>query len=290
MKTDLLIELTKLNPEIKSLDQQPIIDSNGETVGWNCYFMNQSQYAVAGGTSSNLETAKRIAVAEAFERALFQNTFKDPATVKLLRLDESPSTSGFAAGFDENATAFRSKCEAIERWAWSKWIDYHYFMPQIKYSRKLTKLTEHLLSHFDFILFFQKDLSIQERFSDSLSFSVLLGFKNHGVFAGSRVTGKQDEIWEHPAIEAYRNLKNFEISDRNIFDQNNMIAQRAIYFGSKADEALSQVEKANIMSWEVPEINLHQKVETHIPSVYLYRSMCKNFLHWHLGDKTRFVY
>lgn len=287
---DLLQNLLALNSNIKSIDQQPICDSEGRIVGWNCYFMNQQDQAIAGGTASHIDLAKRIAVAECYERALFKRLISNPDACIELLLNESPSTSGFAAGFERKGAGFRSICEAVERWAWSKWIDEGYVMPKVTASM-LSPLSIFLQSFFESTAFFQVPLKVGVPFPiQELTFSVFLGFKGDGVFAGSRVTGKSDDCWQHAIIESYRNLKNFGISDRKKIDSENLIGRRAYYFGSHANEALMQISRANKDLWPVATLRLHKEIPTGLDGVYLYRSMCNDFQHWHLGDEKRFVY
>lgn len=288
-KMDLLKNLLNLNPEIKSIDQQPICDLVGRVIGWNCYFMNHKGQAIAGGTASNVELAKRIAVAECYERALFNKFIQDTEVSEKLLLNESPSTSGFAAGFDKNSTAFRSICEAVERWAWSKWIDEGFFIPQIQ-QPQVTELSKGLASNFTSTSFLHLPIKVERPFFQNLTISIFLGFKGEGVFAGSRATSTNDNPWEHAIIEAYRNLKNFDLGDRSQVSQDDIIGQRALYFGDRAGEALSQIKRASKKDWPVASMKIHREVPTGVDSLYLFRSMCNDFKHWHLGDEKRFVY
>lgn len=292
MKPDLLHSLLRLNPEVISLDTQPIINYSGKTVGWNCYFVDKNGAAIAGGTASDVSIAKQIAVAECFERSLFHNLFDSEDQMIKLMLDEAPSTSGFAAGFDRKSTAYRSLCEAIERWAWSMWIDEHFFLDKIILSETLSPLASHIASHFDSVLFYQKsiDCNFELEFPRSVVFSVFLGCKGNGIFAGSRVSTTQDDRWEHAAIESYRNLKNYEQSAKHFSEYENIIAQRARFFGDNYGVAKLQIDSAFIVNWPTPIVKLHEEVVTGIKDLFLYRSLCSNYKHWHLGDYKRFVY
>ena len=285
-----LLSLQKINTDIKSLDIQPIINSDSKIVGWNCYFMNHLNQAIAGGTSSNKDIAVRIAVAECYERSLFNQININTAQHSELLLNESPSTSGFAAGFEKESTAFRSLCEGIERWAWSKWIDEGFYIEK-KVINNLNELSIHMISEFSKCNYYQTPIKISHPFSNTdLVFSVFLGFKKNGVFAGSRVTNKLDNPWEHAIIESYRNLKNFELSNRNQIDNNNLIGQRAYYFGSHSSEALLQIMNAKKIEWPAAKLRIHKEIQTNIDSIYLFRSICFDFKYWHLGDEKRFVY
>lgn len=217
---------------------------------------------------------------------LFKGLLKLNPDIK--SMDQQPICD--AAGFEKKGAGVRSICEAVERWAWSKWIDEGYFMPVVL-KPELTKLAEFLHSLFTSTTFFQVYLQVGVPFPiRELKFTVFLGFKGKGVFAGSRVTGEFDDSWEHAIIESYRNLKNFEMNDRNKIDSENLIGRRAYYFGTHADEAMKQVNCANKEDWPIATLKLHKEISTGFDDVYLYRSMCNDFQHWHLGDEKRFVY
>lgn len=286
----LLKKLLELNPEIKSLDQQPILDFDGKVVGWNSYFLDKNGQAIAGGTSQALETAKRIAIAECFERAIFNRLIDNIFDFPELLLEEAPSTSGFAAGFERDATAYRSICEGLERWAWSQWIDEGYLIPTIQ-KPQLSELAVALSSNFSKMAFHHISIKTQHSIDcKNLALSIFLGFKNSGIFAGSRVTSSNDNSWDHAVIEAYRNLKNFEITDRNTIDPKSLIGQRANYFGSHATEALAQINAANKSNWPTASLRIHEEIQTGIESVFLFRTLFNDYKHWHLGDERRFVY
>jgi hypothetical protein len=306
----LVQKLLLLNQEVSSLDVSAIVNESKVTVGWDCYFIDKSGRAIAGGTAKDVETAKRIAVAECFERAIFPKLFDDRAVVLNLLLNESPSTSGFAAGFDRRSTAYRSACEAVERWAWSKWIDDGFAMPELEVLPGMTPLARHFLRRFDSHRCFQKtlDVSFDFEFPRKITFSVFLGIKGDGVFPGSRVTVDSDESWEHGVIEAVRNLKNFELGlgaggDGNSSEgvgrsgdgngngeSESIIGRRILYFGKNLGVAEKQVYSATRGDWPRPVMRVHREVATGIPELFLYRSLCADFLHWHLGDVSRFVY
>ncbi|MNL52061.1 hypothetical protein D3C87_1752050 [compost metagenome] len=80
-------------------------------------------------------------------------------------------------------------------------------------------------------------------------FSVFLGRKKNGVFAGSRVTSALDDPWEHAIVEAYRNLSNFKLQDATMLKSSSVITKRVFYFGEHFEEANHQIEMANKESW-----------------------------------------
>src|SRR3990167_4634158 len=107
------------------LEEAPIVDEKANTIGWHSSVLNLEKNALSSGCAETREVARRIAIAEAIERAMFKRMLASPQA-KEFCLDQIPSSSGFAVGFEKEATAFRSLCEAVERWAWSQWIDERY--------------------------------------------------------------------------------------------------------------------------------------------------------------------
>lgn len=292
MKTNLLGKLLELYPAVASLHEQPVADREGNVIGWNHYFMDAGNRALAGGTAVDKEMAKRIAVAECFERALFLKLIAEPSSRKELLLDESPGTSGFAAGFEERGTAYRSACEAVERWAWSQWIDHGHRLPSMTPPTLKDSLARHHAGLFDSVSYFQLELPAPAvpGLPAKLMFSVALGFEGKGVFAGSRVTTSADDPWGHALIEASRNLSNQKLPRDVLDDSANVIGRRARYFGDHAAEAVAQIDRAKKADWPAPKFRIHAKVTTGVDGVFLFRSLCDDFVPWHLGDETRFVY
>ncbi|MEQ1723589.1 MAG: hypothetical protein ABL930_10465, partial [Pseudobdellovibrio sp.] len=57
---------------LSEIKVQPILSNEGELVlGFHAYAQNISEKTLSGGTHSNLETAKRICIAELAERFFF---------------------------------------------------------------------------------------------------------------------------------------------------------------------------------------------------------------------------
>src|SRR5690606_24110979 len=255
------------------------------------FAQDKTSFTFSGGTSSNLEAAKRIAVAEAFERSLLSEIAKDSNSRKDFLIEENPSSSGFAAGFKQENTEFRALCEGLECWAWSKWIDDGYKVLRVNKPEKLTKLTKYLLSPFKENLWFSKSFQIMFKNNIlNLNFVVFLGCSENGIFSGSRVSTSMDELWEHPVIEAYRNYKNFLLYSQAKFPLTDIIQKRVIYFAKNKQCAIDQINRASREDWPQPEILLLKDYRTNHPEVFLTRCLMKNFLSWNLGDVSRFVY
>lgn len=289
---NLLEELKRINPDIVEFIQQEILDNNGNIVGSRCYGINKSGDSFSGGTAASKDTALRVAIAEAFERSLFYRVLDDEKLKQDFDLVNYPSTSGFAAGFDDKPTRFRAICEGLERWAWSKWIDEHFKIEEDKTQKKLSNLTSHLLNDFIDNRWFRKELEVEisPKEKIKLSLVIFLGLTDNGVFPGSRVSTKSDDLYEHPVIEAHRNLINFKLNNEDTASTGDIIEQRTMYFGQNKKLALEQIETASKNTWPLPKLSLLKNFETNIPEVFLYRCLFKDFIGWHTGTKERFVY
>lgn len=289
----LLDKLVVINPAVIGINLQEIRSDQDEVLGWNAVVDTITKSAFSGGTSPDKDTAIRIALAECFERSLFLNIYNNegPDFYELL-LDKHPSSSGFACGFQKSTTRFRSICEGIERWAWSQWIDHRYLMQRESRIESQSKLAEFLISKFEKYSLFSKEIFFE---GSRYKFVVFLGESDHGIFAGSRVsTFKDVDIWEHAIIEAYRNFENFKLLNLNkateSFENLDIIAKRARYFGSHSAEAWAQIEAGERELWPVPVADVSRYVETQMPDIYLHRCLMKDYIGWHEGGLNRFVY
>lgn len=291
----MIAALTILKSEIdlKDIKQQPILSTNNEIVGYHSYSQNNSEQTLSGGTHSNKDISLRICVAELIECYFFQKIVATDANNDFLT-NEFPSTSGFAAGFDNRSTQFRALCEGIERWAWSQWIDSKYFIPEeAPRNIKANTLTDVLIKNFQSYKIYKNKISVQlENKTQNLAFLVFLGLHENGVFAGSRVSTENDELLEHAVIEASRNLKNAHYFEKypNKINKNSFFDTRLVYFSKNKNEAFKQISAALNPSWPTPKILLLREYNTQIDSVYIWRCLIKNFIGWHLGDEKRFVY
>jgi hypothetical protein len=240
------------------------------------------EIVVSGGTSSDINTSKKIAIAEAFERLLIKNINEK----ELFLLNKYPTTCGFAAGFDNESTKNRSLCEAIERWGWSNWIDHGYSLDNTT-ERWKNFLKSYNNLEFDNFSIYEKTFKIyfENEFID-LYFLVFLGFTNDGVFPGSRVRYSKDDLIDHAIDESIRNKKNFLLNK----DYKTLASKRNLYFGKNKQVALIQIEKSKNENWPELKIKLLQDYSTNIPGVFLWRCLIDNFIGWDKGDETRFVY
>lgn len=288
---DLLKELRKIHPQFKEIIVQNI-DSDNRIIGYKAISRCQNSLTISGGTSKDHYQAIRIAISEAFERIIVKKIFQDHVLKNEFLLNEYPSTSGFAAGFNKKNTQFRAICEGLERWSWSKWIDQSFKIDQIDEPSLLSELSMHFRKYFKQAYWFEKKFNL---YADSLGFLnlhlvIFLGFTDEGVFPGSRVSTIDDNLYEHPVIEASRNYENYLLNKKTNIDSDNIIKERVIFFGENKQIALKQVNQATKTDWPQPKIRLLKDYDTGHPEIFLTRCLMQDFIGWHEGDVTRFVY
>lgn len=290
----LLYSLQKLLPETFNIQETPIGYNKNVIVGWNSTLYLSNGFPFSGGTAISRTLARRIAIAEALERSLVDRLFLSEKDRKGLLLNEIPSCSGFAAGFSQRKTHLRALCEAVERWAWSKWIDEKFKIPIKKTSPSLSALGNLLAARFHRSQFYEQQVrvGINGKLIE-LKFLAFIGLSKDGVFPGSRVCMPEDENWDHPLIEASRNHINFG-TKRNLgtlFSKNDIIARRSEFFARNANIALAQIDRATKEKWPLfAPLRLWKKVETNVSDVFLSRAVCEDHIPWHLGPIERFVY
>lgn len=290
---DLLDLLKKINPNFLEFITQDIVDDGKNLLGVKCFGVDKDANVFAGGTGTTKDLAIRIAIAEAFERSLFLNLCKDTKLCEEFDIANFPTSSGFAVGFDEKSTRFRAICEGLERWVWSKWIDEHFIIPEEAPNESvLSPLTQHLLKSFDKTYWYKKEFSLNVSPNEKLKLSIVifLGCAQGGIFPGSRVSTKADDLYQHPVIEAHRNLSNALLDKTQTFICRDIIQERTMFFAKNKEMALSQIACANQTDWPAPEIGLLRKLDTKSSQVFMYRCLLRNFVGWHLGPVERFVY
>ena len=289
----MLDEIRALLPNFSHFEDQTVQDA-GVIVGYQTVLITKPGYPFAGGSGPTLNEARRICAAEAIERAWFQKIVDGPEDQsKRFAISEYKTTCGFAAGFEAQPTAFRSVCEAIERWAWSTWIDKEFKIESKPISTQHSPLAKFFASEFDEILFFELPLSLNfDRKPNFLPgeyvFRATIAKKDSGIFPGSRVTTAADQSWDHAIVEAWRHLKIFENElsksvPTNIFDK------RIKRFALEGESTLKRIERFHQKPWTSPKISVFEQVTTG-GKYFVWRTLCEDFLSWDAGDENRFIY
>jgi hypothetical protein len=275
--------------EIATAEESPI-EINGRIEAWHVVLFDQEKNALGGGFHEFKETARRIAIAEVAERKLVRNLKKSPL-VSNFYLNSHPTTCGFAAGFETEKTRQRAIAEAIERWAWSKWIDDKFLMNKIELKNvNLSKSCHYFSNLFDSVILFEQTIDTHKipNFVDSVKIGIIIGLNGDGAFPGSRVAVSQEEIWDHAIIEAWRHLdisKKYKGSIDSPFPYG-----RIFHFAKNASEALAQINNAFKTQWPTPNLSLILEHQTNINGLYLWRAIMEDFTPWGTGDQKRFVY
>lgn len=295
-----MIEALKLLiPNFSHFQECEMHDSKGEAIGYQSALITTSTVPFAGGTARDLNTARRICIAEAVERATFLKLIRSETKEQLdeLLLKEYPTTCGFAAGFDERKTTFRATCEAIERWAWSQWIDKGFGLMQVQPQLK-TELSSKFEKHFDSVHYFRTHIKLSGKqrpsfVGEDFLFNVVIGVKADGIFPGSRVTTVNDESWEHPLLEAWRHHQIF-VNELSKGSLNGLFDRRIKRFGEAGLETLSKVLSLERRKFPSPELCMMKRVATGsldgLNQYQVWRALCREYIGWHLGDENRFVY
>lgn len=274
---------------IQKIEYSEIKSELDVTLGWNAYIYDHRGVVEAGGTGKTKEIAIRIAYAELIERTTFLKIFKDQSLRDDFLIDRVPTTCGFAAGFSKSETKARSICEAIERWCWSQWIDKSKKIE--KYNPlALDPLTDFFVKQFsshDFYIKKIKTDGIPDLAVDDLYFCAFLGFKNDGVFLGSRVSNSFSDLFLHASIEAFRAeiiFNNLDYTKR----KSDFYIDRIKYWGTHKRN-IPNFDKFNDVDFDTPALSLSCEAVSS-DEYFVYRALCENYIPWHIGDEKRFIY
>ncbi len=293
-------------------EEAPVRDANGEVIAWHSVAYDSktgsARFPFGGGFHRTRDSARKIALAETWERSIFRHIRDTPSLRSDFRVDQFPSTCGFAAGWDSVMTQSRAIAEAIERSAWSRWIDLQKpIFRKIAQPQSWTPASLEILGKFDQVQFWQGVLRVRVSPSENvpsveyqLLMGVVLGFSGQGVFPGSRVCLPDSPFgpWEHSLIEAWRHQIAFLNSDRcRSADENMFPMNRVVFFGSNASAALSQIPQADERSdWDndrtfevdfLRECRLPDFLKT---GLHVWRALDTTSIPWTNGDHCRFVY
>ena len=272
---------------IETIEISPLTLTSTSDVFWHASVIGKVSQT-CGGLSRDKKQAIRIGIAEFIERFEFARLAKSIDRSSYM-LDEFPTSCGFAAGFDSLKTKKRSIAESIERWCWSKWIDEGYSILEV-FPTNLSDITRSLLKKFDAVRYFKVNIddSTIKNFEFPCSFYVILGFKNNGVFPGSRVDSDDFLGWEHCATEAWRHLLIFNKDCNDGI--NSAFPFNRIYFFGKNGMPKNLIVNQNCENWPIPKIKICKQVPTICKDAFVWRSVIDDYIGWDKGDYARFVY
>lgn len=258
-------------PDFRDISVSEIRDG-GKIVGWESICYLKSGIPFSGGTSEDKMKSLRIAISEAFERALVTRIRSDQSSSREFLCSSFCDTSGFAAGFDRGSVKYRSLCEALERWARSVWIDKQLVLPRCD-DVKLTPLAKHQSSFFSKVHFFKKKVFTIN--GNDLYYYLTLGKRERGIFAGSRVGIESHDNWTHSLVEAARNYSNsinFRVKSHSI----EWLPRKLRYFSLHGDQTLNELLEHSNLEWPSPELLLQKEFVTNSP-VILWRTLMKGY-------------
>jgi hypothetical protein len=285
-------EVRLIEPRFDLLEETPIQWPLGNILGWHVNAISGESLSLGSGLATKQDTARRIALAETIERAVFRS-LKNSQNLKEFRLDEYPTTCGFAAGFEHEKTRLRSICEAVERWARALWVDQNYALMKVPPSAIfLSGLGQYFLEPFSETLYFSGSFSVEDpirKVPIHLKLAVVIGLTGIGAFPGSRVCSNEEDPWEHACLEAWRHHLIFARQSLPRLAPNSYL-HRINYFGSRRDEALSKINQSHNYKWPMPKIILHKSHTELSKKISIWRSLCDHYEGWQNGQISRFVY
>ncbi|MCM2281070.1 MAG: hypothetical protein NDI61_04405 [Bdellovibrionaceae bacterium] len=190
------------------------------------------------------------------------------------------------------ATRQRAIAEALERWAWSKWIDEGFSLNEQKNVQfSSIPVTDFIVRKFDEVLCFSKNLSIYVSHAEKypVSLPITLGKSGDGVFAGSRVAPLGQDLWTHALVESWRHMEYFIKSPSDA--RFSGVASRIHHFCRHGNEALALVNREPTKTnWPEPQMALLDGIPVANGKAHIWRALLKNFRAWHEGGAERFVY
>jgi hypothetical protein len=263
--------------------QESVLDVGDLESYWQVTALNKEGQSVGSGFSKDLNSARKIAIAEFIERN-FVLALKKSSERADWDLEDFPTSCGFAAGFDPVNTKIRSIGEALERWALSQWLDKGCYLEQ-DLSSSWAKESARLLEDFDQVYVFKKEFlySLDNKVLP-YHLSVLLAVKGLGAFIGSGVRSDYKEAKAHALLEAHRHLL-ISKQDRNfdIFPYN-----RIKYFANNSLVAVDLIQAKRTQPWTQPAIKFQRSFQNELFCVT--RTIFEDWIPWERGAIDRMLY
>lgn len=257
---------------------------------WHTNIMDSNKNSFSSGFGANKNLSRKIAYSEFLERSKFREIKKSDDLSKEWGLSIIQTGCGFAAGFNETNTIYRSIGEALERWTLSKWIDENYKMQQIKYLdlfHDLDSACKWFITQFDDFYFFNKEILVFVN-EKPLIFSICatIGIKNGGAFFGSSVQNGRKPNWQHSLLETFRHLLLIDNSKETGSFPDNKVR----FFAKNSNLALKQINCKKIEKWNIPTIIFHNCEYFNDLKFYLARTIVDGWDSWKNGPIERFLY
>lgn len=273
------------------IEEAPVFTDSGAEF-WHSAVLGRDLAPISAGFARNRLDARKIAIAEYLERTTYRSiALSGPAIRASWGLDLIPTACGFAAGFDEKNTILRSLHESAERWVMSKWIDDGYSIEEISADQivpELDAVSKFLISAFDSVRFFKKNILIQtQRSIVQITVGQTMAFKDDGIFPGSSSQFTGGSLWQHALLESFRHLLLVKNNPErtNVFPDN-----KIIFFSKNAVLAVRQIEAAKIKQWPDPTVRLHQVASYAEGQYFVARTILDGWRTWNEGPMERFLY
>ena len=280
--------LKRINPQFKEIHQTEIKYGDGRKA-WQVTIVTQEGLSLSGGFGLDLDQARKIAAAEFLERSLVCKFKQDEMQRKRWNLCTFPTACGFAAGFNRETTKLRSILEGLERWVLSQWIDHHWAMDPVTALPSPMPpsegLSDYFMGHFVETRFFKKSIPIalgDKWFMAHVG--AVVCFTENGAFPGYSAHLKEEEIWPHALLEAFRHL----LISKNSQSQERFPYNRIFHFAQNRALAEKTLCKMEPIKWPVPEIVFFHDEE--YDSFYLARTIFMGWRSWSEGPVDRFLY
>lgn len=282
----LLLNLIKSNN--LSIQESKVLPGEIEPY-WHSSILDSTGFPVGGGYSKDRMTARKIALAEYVERTTVKKYQDEVGTD--WGFEFINSACGFAVGFDEAKTKYRSLKEGIERWVMSLWIDEGYQIDEVNFAEikhKLSPASIYFLNNFDDIKFYYKKINV---FIGGhlleISVAQTMGLKDKGIYPGSSTQYSNGCVWEHALLESFRHLRG---TQNNPLDLTMFPDNKVYYFSTHADVALKQISAATKKSWPNPKVKFHKTKKIDELDAYLSRTIIDGWRCWSEGEIERFLY
>lgn len=238
--------------KIDRIEESPVLSDSGDEIGKESYvFLDGENQPVGGGFGATAEEARTIAISETIERFLVWQILESGNYDEITHfgLDKNPSSSGFAYGFDPQAVAFRSLCEAFEHH-----VRFHgLYLGKRMETQQVYKPAEArspasvALGYFDSaqLLYKTGDVYLSSDHKAKLTASVVLATDVQGAYVGASAgVGTPDSHPNHALLEAWRNKRIVNSCAGSSLESLPSVRRRNVYFGIRKELALAQVNSS----------------------------------------------